>query len=83
MNAINSEPSDRESPLSAFSTRPRYLWAAWSDPQHLKHWWGPSGLPIHSMSSIFGRAEAGVLSCVAERMDFENNNLFVEITKPD
>jgi uncharacterized protein YndB with AHSA1/START domain len=86
MNAINSETiQDREITIVRVFDAPRdIVWAAWSDPQHLKHWWGPSGFTntFHEFDFRSGGSWRFVMHS-PNGMDFENNNLFVEITKPD
>lgn len=45
MHALPSDPTpDREIVISREIHAPRELvWQAWTDPQHVAHWWGPRG----------------------------------------
>lgn len=39
-----SSNKDREILMERTFNAPRQLvWKAWSDPEHMKHWWGPDG----------------------------------------
>jgi uncharacterized protein YndB with AHSA1/START domain len=86
MNAINSQThQDREITLVRVFDAPREIvWAAWSDPEHLKHWWGPNGFT--NTIDEFDFCSGGNWRFVMHGpngVDFNSHNLFVEITKPD
>ena len=40
------------------------VYSAWTDPEHLKNWWGQQVSPIHSKSLIYGQVGNGVLLCM-------------------
>lgn len=41
-SATASRPSDREIVITRVFAAPRELvWKAWTDPEHMKRWWGP------------------------------------------
>lgn len=47
-----TRPSDRELVVTRVFDAPRDLvWKAWTEAEHLKHWWGPEGwtLPVSEM----------------------------------
>ena len=42
--AVRSKPVEREVTITRVFAAPRTLvFAAWTDPKHLVHWWGPEG----------------------------------------
>jgi len=48
-----SPTADREIVIKRVLNAPREMvWAVWTDPKHVKHWWGPNGFTntIHEMS---------------------------------
>jgi uncharacterized protein YndB with AHSA1/START domain len=86
MNTIHSQTvEDREITLVRIFDAPRDLvWAAWSDEQHIRHWWGPSG--FSNTIDEFDFRSGGHWRFVMHGpngMDFKNHNVFVEIRKPE
>jgi uncharacterized protein YndB with AHSA1/START domain len=64
---------------------PRELvFAAWTDPKHLAHWWGPNGFTHTTMS--FDLRPGGVWRFVmhgADGRDYQNRVTFEEIVPPE
>lgn len=52
MTTVAIDSSDREMVISRLlNAPPELVWKAWTDPNHVKHWWGPDGFTntIHEM----------------------------------
>ncbi len=83
----NNEPgtADREIVQERLLDAPRELvWRAWSEPDHLKIWWGPNGFTntIHS----FEFREGGTWDFMMhgpDGTDYPNVIVFEEIKKPE
>ena len=77
--------ADREIVISRVFDAPRELvWKAWTDPEHIVHWWGPRGFTttIEQMDLRPG----GVWKFVMhgpDGTDYANRSVFVEVTKPE
>jgi len=89
MAAIKSNHPEKESDREIVSTRvfdsPRELvWKAWTDPNHLKEWWGPKGFT--NTFHEFDLGPGGTWRFVMHGpngTDFHNESVFVEIAKPE
>jgi uncharacterized protein YndB with AHSA1/START domain len=60
------------------------VWAAWSDPEHIKHWWGPTGFT--NTIEEFDFRSGGHWRFVMHGPDgtaYDNHNVFVEVVKPE
>ncbi len=76
---------DREIVSTRIFSAPRDLvWRAWSEPQHLMHWWGPKGFT--NTFESFDFRPGGVWRFVMHGpngADYKNEIVFVEIAKPE
>jgi uncharacterized protein YndB with AHSA1/START domain len=76
---------DREIVLKRMLDAPRDLvFAVWTDPKHVAHWWGPNGftLTTHEMNMAAG----GVWRFIMHGPDGRNYNnkiVFIEVVKPE
>jgi uncharacterized protein YndB with AHSA1/START domain len=78
-----------QDPRSIIATRvfdaPRELvWKAWTDPEHLAHWWGPDG--FSTTTSAYDLRPGGVWRFVMhgpDGRDYQNRITFDEIVKPE
>jgi uncharacterized protein YndB with AHSA1/START domain len=86
VDAINSETvRDREITYVRVFDAPREtVWSAWSEPEHVKQWWGPSGFTntFHEFDFRPGGHWRFIMHA-PNGMDFQNHNLFVEIRQPE
>lgn len=79
------DTSDREIVGYRLLNAPRELvWKAWTDPNHVVHWWGPNGFTntIESMEVRPG----GVWKFVMhgpDGVDYPNRIAFIEVVKPE
>jgi uncharacterized protein YndB with AHSA1/START domain len=65
-----------------FNAPPALVWEAWSEPEHLIHWWGPNGFT--NTFHEFDFRPGGFWRFIMHGPDgrnYENENLFVEIIK--
>jgi uncharacterized protein YndB with AHSA1/START domain len=88
MPASENSTQDREEDREIVSTRifdaPRDLvWQAWSEPQHLRFWWGPKG--FRNTFETFEFKQGGVWQFIMHGPDGTNYPqewVFIEITPP-
>jgi uncharacterized protein YndB with AHSA1/START domain len=77
--------SDRELTISRLLDAPRELvWEMWTNPEHIKHWWGPNGFTntIYKMDVKKG-GEWDFIMHGPDGKDFRNKHIFVELVKPE
>lgn len=85
MPASTATTADRQVVITRTFDAPRALvFEAWSKPEHLKHWFGPTGftLPVCEMDFRAG----GVMNVVMRAPDgqeFRSNGRFREIVAPE
>lgn len=86
--AVKSEPvaaSDREIVISRVLDAPRELaFAAWTDPQHVTHWWGPRGFT--TTTSEMDVRPGGVWRFVMhgpDGVDYQNKIVYLEVVRPE
>lgn len=87
MNTSNDAgaTSERELVVTRILDAPRELvFKAWTDPQHLVHWWGPKGFTI-TVREIDVR-QGGVWRFILhgpDGTDHENKITYIEIVEPE
>jgi uncharacterized protein YndB with AHSA1/START domain len=77
--------TDRELKITREFQAPRELvWEAWTNPEHLVHWWGPPGstYTIHEMNVKTGGLWRFIMH-VPGGHDFPNRILYKEVIKPE
>ncbi|MDB6016560.1 MAG: polyketide cyclase [Pedosphaera sp.] len=87
MTASKNNPAETSTGQEIVSTRlfdaPRELvFKAWTDPNHLVHWWGPNGFT--NTFHEFDLRPGGMWRFVMhgpDGTDYKNENVFVEIIK--
>jgi uncharacterized protein YndB with AHSA1/START domain len=84
-SSAQANESEREIIITRTLNAPRELvFAAWTDPKHLKHWWGPQGFTITVDEMHF--EPGGVWRFVMhgpDGRDYRNRIVFVEIAWPE
>ena len=81
----NSTSSNREMSIQRLVNAPRELvWKVWTDPEHIKHWWGPSGFTntISKMEVKTGGAWEFIMHG-PDGTDYKNKHIYKEIVKPE
>lgn len=88
MKEIINKPetiSDRELSITRILNAPRELvWKVWTEPEHIKHWWGPNGFTntIQKMEVRTG----GVWDFIMhgpDGVDYPNKITYIEVKKPE
>jgi uncharacterized protein YndB with AHSA1/START domain len=77
--------SDRELSISRLLNAPRHLvWKVWTEPEHIKQWWGPDGFntTIHKME-VKKNGPWEFIMHGPDGKDYRNESVFVEIIKPE
>ena len=77
--------SNRELSISRLLDAPRDLvWKMWTEPEHIKHWWGPSGFTntIFKMDVKPG-GEWEFIMHGPDGTDFKNKHIYHEVVKPE
>jgi len=71
--------------ISRLLDAPRELvWEVWTDPEHIKNWWGPAGFT--NTISIMDVKEEGAWEFIMhgpDGTDYRNKHIFKEIVKPE
>jgi uncharacterized protein YndB with AHSA1/START domain len=78
-------PSDRELVLTRVFDAPRELvWKAWTDPQHVIHWWGPNGFTttLEEMDIRPGGVWKQIMHG-PDGTDYPSKSVFLEVLKPE
>lgn len=84
-NESTAVTANRELGISRLLNAPRELvWEVWTNPEHIKHWWGPSGFTntISEMSVMPG----GVWEFIMhgpDGTDYKNKHIYKEVVKPE
>lgn len=85
METIKKDVAANELVITRLLNAPRELvFEAWTDPDHIKHWWGPNGFTntIHTMEV----KKEGVWEFVMhgpDGTDYKNKSIYKEIIKPE
>lgn len=81
MSTTATDTSNREMIITRLLNAPRELvWKAWTQPEHVKHWWGPNGFTntIHEMEVKPGGVWRFMMHG-PDGMDFPNKIVFSEV----
>jgi uncharacterized protein YndB with AHSA1/START domain len=77
--------SDREIVTTrVFNAARALVFKAWTDPDHLVHWWGPKGFT--NTFQEFDLRPGGIWRFVMhgpDGVDYKNKSVFVEVVKPE
>ncbi|WP_435353301.1 SRPBCC domain-containing protein [Emticicia sp. SJ17W-69] len=83
--AQNSDTSDREISVSRLMNAPiELVWEVWTNPEHIKKWWGPTGF-TNTIDKMEVKPE-GIWEFVMhgpDGVDYKNKSIFKEIDKPN
>ena len=82
---MNEDISKRQLKIARLLNAPRELvWEMWTDPEHIKHWWGPSGFS-NSISKMDVRVggEWEFVMHGPDGTDYKNKHIYKEIIKPE
>jgi uncharacterized glyoxalase superfamily protein PhnB/uncharacterized protein YndB with AHSA1/START domain len=80
-----SSTSGRELEITRLLNAPRELvWEVWTDPEHIKHWWGPTG--FKNTIAKMDVKPGGVWDFIMhgpDGADYKNKHIYKEIIKPE
>ncbi len=85
MPAVMNDTANRELSISRLLNAPRELvWEVWTNPEHIKHWWGPDGFK----STIFQMdvKPEGVWDFIMhgpDGTDYKNKHIYKEVIRPE
>ena len=85
MSTLTKEAANKELSISRLLNAPRELvWAAWTRPEHITHWWGPVGFSTttHEMNLKPGGVWRFMMHGPDGR-DYPNKIIFIEVIKPE
>jgi len=74
----------RELSISRLINAPiEQVWNAWTDPEHIKHWWGPEGFTntISHMDVRPGGSWEFIMHG-PDGTDYKNRHVYLEVEKP-
>lgn len=81
MQTNESSTADREIRLSRVLNAPvELVWEVWSDPEHLKNWWGPNGF-TNTITRMDMRPEGEwhLIMHGPDGKDYNNRSVFKEV----
>ena len=82
---MSAATSTRELSTSRLINAPRELvWEAWTNPDHIKHWWGPEGF-TNSISQMDVKP-GGTWDFIMhgpDGTDYKNTHIYREVVKPE
>jgi uncharacterized protein YndB with AHSA1/START domain len=81
----NNNAGNRELSISRVVNAPRELvWKVWTEPEHIKHWWGPSGFTnTISKMDVKPDGEWEFIMHGPDGTDYKNKHIYKEIVKPE
>jgi uncharacterized glyoxalase superfamily protein PhnB/uncharacterized protein YndB with AHSA1/START domain len=80
-----SNTTERELSISRLLNAPRDLvWEVWTNPEHIQHWWGPSGFTntIASMEVKPG-GEWDFIMHGPDGTNFKNKHIYKQVVRPE
>ena len=79
------DTSKRELKITRLLNAPRELvWEMWTDPEHIKHWWGPSGFTNSiSKMDVQPGGEWEFIMHGPDGTDYKNKHIYKELVKPE
>ena len=84
-DTLVSSNEDRELVFKrVFNASPELIWEAWTNPNHVVHWWGPEGFTntIHEMEVKPGGVWRFMMHG-PDGIDYPNRIVFEEVVKPE
>ncbi|MEQ8811472.1 MAG: SRPBCC family protein [Imperialibacter sp.] len=83
MKAKNQDTSDRELRISRLLNAPiELVWEVWTDPNHLKNWWGPNGFTTDiSQMDVEVGGQWTLVMHGPDGTDYPNESIFKELVK--
>jgi uncharacterized protein YndB with AHSA1/START domain len=85
MTTVMNETASRELSITRLLNAPQELvWEVWTKPEHIKHWWGPTGFSTttHEMNIKPGGVWRFMMHG-PDGKDYPNKIVFIEVVKPE
>jgi len=81
MQTTNTNTADREIKISRLLNAPIALvWEVWTDPEHIKNWWGPNGFTnTITRMEIKPEGEWDLVMHGPDGTDYKNKSIFREV----
>ncbi|HLO37276.1 MAG TPA: SRPBCC family protein [Lacibacter sp.] len=81
--SVTSSTADRELRLTRLLNAPvELVWEVFTDPEHIKHWWGPNGFTnTITKMEIEPGGEWDLVMHGPDGTDYKNKSVFKEIVK--
>ena len=83
--ASKSNTSDRELSITRVLNAPRSLvWKVFTEPEHIKNWWGPDGFNITiDKMEVRDKGHWNLVMHGPDGTDYRNEIVYEEIVKPE
>ena len=83
MQSEKNNTADRELSISRLLNAPIALvWEVWTDPEHIKNWWGPNGFTnTITQMKVEPGGEWNLVMHGPDGTDYKNKSVFKEIIK--
>lgn len=83
MQNEKSSTADREINISRLLNAPvELVWEVWTDPEHIKNWWGPNGFTnTISKMQVEEGGEWNLVMHGPDGKDYKNKSVFKELIK--
>ncbi len=80
---MENNTADRELRISRLLNAPiELVWEVWTDPEHIKNWWGPNGFTnTISIMDIQPGGEWNLVMHGPDGTDYRNESIFKEVVK--
>jgi len=83
MQSLENNTADREIRISRLFKAPvELVWEVWTNPEHIKNWWGPNGFTnTISKMEVKPGGEWNLIMHGPDGTDYKNKSVFKEIIK--
>ncbi|MUG45912.1 SRPBCC family protein [Paenibacillus woosongensis] len=84
-NQTSVNVENREVVIHRTLSAPRELvWEAWTQPEHLVHWWGPKGFTLTLQQyELKTGGHWKYIMHGPDGVDYPNHNVFIDVQKPE
>lgn len=81
---MSASTVSKELSISRLINAPRELvWEAWTNPEHIRHWWGPEGFKSTiSKMEVQPDGEWEFIMHGPDGTDYKNKHIYLEVEKP-
>src|SRR2546422_456481 len=85
MTEKNNDTSNRELSITRLLNAPRkFVWKVFTEPEHIKHWWGPNGFTnAISKMEVKPGGEWEFIMHGPDGTDYKNKNIYLVVKNPE